>query len=201
MSTQVQNFPGLSALVGFGPSSLPEPPRSWFAVRVKHQFEMPVASHLRNSGFESLLPLYRARRKWSDRIKVLDAPLFPGYVFCEFDPQNRMPIDHHPGVMGIVSFGKKLAPVDPHEINAIRAVVGSGMESAPWPRLEPGRKVEIDFGPLRGLQGVVVQELAKGVPAKSSSARQEQLQLILSVTLLNRSLAVQINREWIRSVD
>ncbi len=194
MSTQVQNFPGTSALASFGPPSFADPSRSWFAVRVKHQFETPVASHLRNCGFESFLPLYRARRKWSDRIKVVEAPLFPGYVFCEFDPQNRMPIDLLPGVNGIVSFGKKLAPVDPAEIHALQAVVASGIESAPWPRLEPGRKVEIDFGPLRGLQGVVVQEAARG-------SQKEQFQLILSVTLLNRSLAVQINREWIRSID
>jgi len=196
MSAQPWNFTGVSALAGYSPALFPEESRSWFAVRVKHQFEMPVASHLRNFGFDSLLPLYRARRKWSDRIKIIDAPLFPGYVFCEFDPQNRIPIDLLPGVTGIVSFGRKLAAVDRDEIDAVRAVVSSGVNSAPWPRLECGRKVEIDFGPLRGVQGIVVRDIVEG-----ASCPRERLQLILSVTLLNRSLAVEINREWIRSLD
>jgi transcription antitermination factor NusG len=185
----------MSALYSFRPSLFQEPSRSWFAVRVKHQFEMPVASHLRNFGFDTLLPLYRARRKWSDRIKIIDAPLFPGYVFCEFDPQNRIPVDIVPGVTGIVNFGKRLAPVDPQEINAVRAVLSSGIEPSPWPRLEPGRKVEIDFGPLRGLQGVVVRDIVE-----NASCPRERLRLILSVTLLNRSVAVEINREWVTSI-
>jgi transcription antitermination factor NusG len=196
MSCQPAKLSGMSALASYSPSLFPEESRSWFAVRVKHQFEMPVASHLRNFGFESLLPLYRARRKWSDRIKIMDAPLFPGYVFCKFDPQNRIPIDLVPGVTGVVSFGRKLAAVDPGEVDAVRAVTSSGLESAPWPRLESGRKVEIDFGPLRGVQGVVVRDIVEG-----GSSPREQLQLIVSVTLLNRSLAVQINREWIRSLN
>jgi transcription antitermination factor NusG len=158
---------------------------AWFAAQVKPNYEVTVAKHLRNAGFESLVPLCRTRRKWSDRIKTVEAPLFPGYVFCEFDPQNRMYIDFVPGVNGIVTFGKELAEIDRGEIAAIRSVLIASLEIAPWPRLEAGRQVEIVSGPLRGHFGTVVGD-------------DTDRRLILSITLLNRSLSVEMDPRWLR---
>lgn len=161
---------------------------AWFAIRVKRHFEVSVAAHLKTSGFATVVPLSRTRRKWSDRIKTIEAPLIPGYVFCEFDPCNRMQVDFIPGVNGIVSFGNKLAEVDRAEILALKSVLAAGLEVAPWPRLEPGRKVEIRQGPLRGLTGVVVGD-------------KTDQRFILSVTLLNRAVSVEMDRHWFRLFD
>jgi len=147
--------------------------------------EATVAMHLRNSGFETVLPVCPTRKEWSDRTKLVDVPLFPGYVFCEFDRDRQMQVEYVPGVNGVVSFGSRLAEVDREEITAIQTVLATGLTLAPWPRLEPGRKVEIHRGPLRGLMGVVVGD-------------DGNQRLILSVTLLNRSISVEMDRGWFR---
>ena len=75
---------------------------SWFALQVRARREFGVSEHLRSNGFEGFLPTYRLSKRWSDRIKEAESPLFPGYLFCRFDPLNRLPILKIPGVMQIV---------------------------------------------------------------------------------------------------
>src|SRR5580704_5645490 len=99
-------------------------PGRWFAVRVK--------------GFEEFLPLYRDRRRWSDRFKWIELPLFPGYVFCRLDSENRLPILTIPGVLHFVGIGKTPVPIDDSEITAIQMATGSGLFAEPWPFLEVG---------------------------------------------------------------
>jgi transcription antitermination factor NusG len=166
-------------------SLAPTPAPAWFAVRVKRHFETTVALHLGKNGFVAVLPMYRVGKEWSDRTKTVDVPLFPGYVFCEFDPADRLQIEYVPGVNGIVSFGNRPAEIDRSEMLAIQSAVSVGLSVAPWPRLEPGRKVEIHRGPLRGLTGVVLGD-------------KNNYRLILSVTLLNRSISVEMDRRWLR---
>lgn len=160
----------------------------WYAVRVKYRFEASVSSHLRENGYETLVPLYSARRRWSDRMKTVSTPLFPGYVFCQFDSGSLRPVHSVPGVTGIVSFGRKLAEVDATELSALRSVLNARMLTRPWPFLQVGRKVQLDRGPLRGLVGIVIRD-------------KDWDRLILSVTLLNSSVAVEIDREWISPID
>ena len=104
-------------------SSVTTPACAWFAVQVKRHLESTVAIHLRNNGFATVLPMCRTRKALSDRTKTVDLPLFPGYVFCEFDPSKRLQVEYVPGVNGIVSFGSKLAEVDRAEISAIQSVL------------------------------------------------------------------------------
>ena len=65
---------------------------SWFAVQVRTKHEPRVLNFLKSSGYELFLPLHTSRRRWSDRIKNVETALFPGYLFCRFDPQERLPI-------------------------------------------------------------------------------------------------------------
>ena len=170
------------------PTASSPQPKAWFAVQVKRHHETIVADHLQANGFPVVLPLYRIKKKFSDRTKVVCLPLFPGYVFCEFEPADHLHVEYVPGVNGIVSFGRKFAAIDPVEISAIQSVLAAGLKVAPWPKLEPGRKVEIHRGPLRGLVGVVVGD-------------KNCHRLILSVTMLNRSMSVEMDRSWFRSFD
>src|SRR5437867_6253017 len=74
----------------------------WYALQIRPRWESLVAAHLRYRGYEPFLPTYQAKRRWADRIKILDSPLFPGYLFCQFNLNTRMPILTTPGVSGIV---------------------------------------------------------------------------------------------------
>lgn len=156
----------------------------WFAVQVRTLMEKTAANLMQYKDLECFLPLGKSRRRWSDRMKELEVPLFPGYLFCRFDPCNRLPILKTPGVIQIVGMGKTPIPVDEDEIAAIQRVEKSGVQAQPWPFLPVGRTAQIGYGPLRGLTGVVVN-------VKSES------KLVLSVTLLQRSVAVEIDRDWL----
>lgn len=153
--------------------------RQWFALRVRPRAEQVVAESLRQKGYEEFLPLHLQRRRWSDRVKVIQAPLFPGYVFARFDVLHRLPILTTPGVLLVVSTGQIPRPLDDGEIEALRILVASKLHLEPWPYLEVGQRVRIVRGPLNGAEGII-------------TAAQRQKRLVVSITLLQRSVSVEI---------
>jgi transcription antitermination factor NusG len=157
----------------------------WFALHVRTRHEAGVAAHLHGMGYEDFLPVHKSRTRWSDRTKEMEHPLFPGYLFCRFNPQNRLPILKTPGVIQVVGYGRQPTPIDENEIEAIQALVIAGIPSQPWPFCEVGQKVRIESGPLFGREGVLVE-------FKGSQ------RLILSVALLQRSVAVEIDASQVK---
>lgn len=160
-----------------------EPTWPWYAVQVKSRYEQKVAFALENKGYQCFLPLYKTRRKWSDRIKDFALPLFPGYLFCRLDILMRLPILITDGVLMIVGTGKTPLPVMDSEIAALQAVVESGLRAAPWPFLRIGQRVRIEHGALQGVEGILI-------------AQDRPHRLIVSVSLLQRSVSVEIDEVW-----
>jgi transcription termination/antitermination protein NusG len=153
----------------------------WFALSVRARWEYSTESLLRCKGFETFLPTYKSRRKSDGRFKGTTLPLFPGYVFCRFDAQKRLPILVTPGVISVVGSGKIPIPLDDSEIAAIQTVVESGLPAQPWPYLEIGEKVRIKDEALGGLEGILI------------SFRKAH-RIVVSVSLLRRSVALEIDR-------
>jgi transcription termination/antitermination protein NusG len=160
----------------------------WFALRVRPNYEKPVAAALRGKGLQEFLPLVRTKRQWSDRVKVMDLPLFPGYLFCRLNLEERMPVLTTPGFLYLVGVGKNPEPVDESEIAAIQSVLRSGLTVTPWPSLMVGQKVRLMHGPLRGLEGVLTKIA-------------NQHRMFVSVTLLKRSISVEVAPEWIHPIN
>jgi transcription antitermination factor NusG len=156
----------------------------WFALQVRTRYEKNVAAILEGKGYEWLLPTYVSKRRWSDRTKKLDVPLFPGYLFCRFNPQERLPILKTPGLISIVGTAKTPVPVEAAEIDAIRKLVNSEIPRQPWPFLKVGQRVRIEYGALAGLEGILLH-------IKGSD------RIILSVSLLQRSVAAEVDAAWI----
>lgn len=152
----------------------------WFALQVRARHELGITNYLCGQGYESFLPLYKCRKRWSDRVKEVQSPLFPGYLFCRFDPQDRLPVMKIPGVMQIVGANRVPLPVDEVEISAIQTLVASGMPNQPWPFLQVGERVRIESGSLCGIEGILMD--FKGTH-----------RLVLSITLLQRSVSVEID--------
>ncbi len=125
----------------------------WFALAVVPRKEKATAQVLRAKGYADFLPMYAVRRKWSDRVKTVEMPLFPGYVFCRFDVKVRLPILKIPTVMSVAGLGKTPQPIPDHEIEALQVVCKSGMQPIPCPYITAGAKVQILEGPLTGLEG------------------------------------------------
>jgi transcription antitermination factor NusG len=160
----------------------------WFAVRVKPKAERVVTTLAREKGFEEFLPLYKERRRWSDRFKWVEVPLFPGYVFCRLKTESRLPILVIPGVLHFVGIGKVPVPIADAEVAAIQAAMRSGLVAEPWPYLTVGQRVAVEEGPLAGVEGLLV-EARKGH------------RIVVSISLLQRSIAVEIERAWVRPLD
>jgi transcription antitermination factor NusG len=166
----------------------PEEEMFWYAVHVRTRFEKGVARNLRGKGYEEFLPLYRRAHRWSDRIKQIEFPLFPGYVFCRFNPVKRLPILTIPGVKAVVGFGKSITPVDETELNSIRAILKSGNYCEPWPYLQIGQRVQVEYGPLAGTEGIVLMF-------------KNTYRLVISINMLQRSVAVEIDRDSLKPVS
>ena len=159
-------------------------PYPWYALRIQSRKEQLSSQVLSHKGFQSYVPTYRNLRQWSDRCVELDTPLFPGYVFCRFDPRTRLPVLTTPGVISILGFGQEAAPVDDREIEAIQAVLRSGLHVEPCGFLQEGQKVRIVRGSLQGLEGILMH-------------KKTQYRMVISVTMLQRSVTVEIDRDWI----
>ncbi len=162
--------------------------REWFAVRVRSNFESTVGAMLDYKGVEQFLPTYRERRAWADRMKTIDVPLFPGYIFCRIDPNRRNDVLTVRGVVGIVGSGKVPVAVSPVEIESIRTAVQSHMAVKPCPFLRVGQAARIRSGPLAGVEGILT---------KVKNAHR----IILSITLLQRSVAVEVDSACIARLN
>jgi transcription antitermination factor NusG len=161
---------------------------NWFALRVKPRTEKAVADALAGKGYEEFLPLHKERRRWSDRVVSVEMPLFPGYVFCRFDAQQRLPILTTPGVMLVVSAGRTPQPVDDGEIASLRVLVASQLQLEAWPYLHVGQRIQIVGGPLAGAEGILL----------SAKSRQR---LVVSVTLLQRAVSVELPEHAIWPIE
>ena len=159
----------------------------WYALQVRSRKENYVASQISSQAYECFLPTYRSMRKWSDRAKVVEQPLFPGYLFCRFNFHERRPIIATPGVMQIVGAGRSAVPIADAEIISLQLALSSGLPRQPWPYLEVGQRVRINYGNLRGLEGLLVN--LKG-----------NHRVVLSVSLLRRSVAMEVDAAWLTPV-
>jgi transcription termination/antitermination protein NusG len=163
-----------------GPDSVLEEKFPWYGIRTRSNHEKVAASVLGGKGYEAYLPLYRLRRRRADVIVETELPFFPGYVFCRFDATKRLPILTTSGVISVLSFGKEPSPIPDEEIEAVKAVLRSGLPAEPCGYLREGQRVRVMNGSLDGIEGILVK-------------RKNQFRMIVSLTMLQRSISVEID--------
>jgi transcription antitermination factor NusG len=160
-------------------------PRQWFALQVYAGREKWVASQLTQAKYKILLPLNKEVRRWSDRSKVLLTPLFPGYLFCEMDSKQRGDLlSLATGVLRVVGCGTEPEPIPECEIESLQRLIQSGRLLEPWTYMEGGSQVRIVGGALDGVMGHFVEE-KKG------------RRIVVSIHLLQRSVAVEVDRDQV----
>jgi len=159
--------------------------KAWYAVRVKPKGEGQASDELSTRGFEVFLPTHHVRCRWSDRVKTLKLPLFPGYLFCRFRPGERVGVLDAPAVIQVLGIGRIPIPVTDAEIEAIQKMVASSLTLTPWPYLRSGQRIRIEHGPLAGIDGII------------TDAEDGKTRVVVSVTFLQRSVAAVIERDWI----
>jgi transcription antitermination factor NusG len=155
---------------------------AWYPLQTRYQCERKVDAALREEGFESFAPMQLEARRWSDRTKLVESPLFPGYTFVrmEADPQLLIKVLRLPGMVRFVTSGRELVAVPNEEIEAVRAVVRSNAsyEQGPFPAV--GEKVKIRGGCLDGVEGILTAQTGRGEIVVSVGAIQRSLKVTLT---------------------
>jgi transcription termination/antitermination protein NusG len=158
-----------------------DPAAQWFAVWTRSRHEQVVRDQLEQKNIMAFLPTITRWSRWKDRKKKIDWPLFPGYCFAQFDPENALPILKCTGVVNIVSVEGKPAAIPEYELDSIRLLVGSELQFDPCPLIHEGMMVEVIHGPLRGVIGRLVR---KNAPKAT---------LVLSVDLIGQAVSVEVD--------
>jgi len=156
---------------------------SWYALYVRSRHEKNVHALLHAKQHDVFLPLYHSRHKWADRWKSVFLPLFPGYVFCRFEPESRSCVLTTSGVIDVVRTGSEPAPIDASEMAAVQTIANSSVLTEPYAGLVKGCLVSMCGGPLNGLTGTLLEI-------------QKRFRLVVSIELLCRSVLVEIDRDW-----
>jgi transcription antitermination factor NusG len=159
----------------------------WFAVRTKARQEGTAERYLQARGVDVFLPRYKSRRRWSDRVKVAESPLFAGYLFVQIEDGRFIPVLESPGVVDVVGFAGAPAPIPEADITAIRRLVASGLPASPHPYLKAGDRVRIKGGPLDEMEGIFQRV-------------RNEWRFILTVEMLQRAVSVEIDSEMVEPV-
>jgi transcription termination/antitermination protein NusG len=162
-------------------SSITNPDSHWYAIWTRSRHEQVVREQLERKRIDAFLPTITKWSRWKDRKKKIDWPLFPGYCFARFNPEDTLPVLKCTGVVSIVSFEGKPAAIPEYELESIRVLVNSALQYDPCPLVREGMMVEVVHGPLRGIIGRLVKKDA-------AKAR-----LVLSVDLIGQAVSVEVD--------
>jgi len=157
----------------------PEQPH-WYAIQTRSRHEKVVRDQLVAKGITHLLPLWRKRSVWKDRIKVVEVPLFGGYLFSYFALQDRVAVLETVGVARIVGISGKPVPVPDEQIAAVRTMVEQRLPYDPHPYLVEGMRVRIKRGVLVGAEGILI-------------ARKQKHRLVIGLDLIQQAVAVDVD--------
>jgi transcription antitermination factor NusG len=156
--------------------------KRWYAIYTCSRREKQVARIFTERRLESFLPLQIAIHRGTHGRKQVSLPLFPGYIFVHIGPQDRRRVLDVPGVVRVVSFQGQPAVVSDAEIDALQKVLASGRRVEPCTFAKIGHEAEILSGPFQGLRGKVLR-------------RNNRCRVVLSVDLLHRSIAVDVDED------
>jgi transcriptional antiterminator NusG len=153
----------------------------WYAVVTRSRHEKLAAAALANTGITAFLPVVSEMRSWSDRRKLVDTPLFPGYVFVQIpnSPESRLGVLKTSGVVQVVGSRHGAASISDQEISNVQTVLAQKLGCSPHPFLQLGQRVRIRGGALDGVEGVLV-------------GRDSDSKLVITIELIQRSLAVSV---------
>jgi len=152
----------------------------WLCVQVKSGGEFRSASGLKERGYETFVPVFEQKRHWSDRVRMVQVPLFTGYVFLRFNAESSHPVVTAPGVLRFVGTGKMPVPIEDSVIEALQLTSRTGLRCGPCAFLPVGQEVEVRLGPFTSLRGKIERFKNKH-------------RLILSVSLIKKSVFVEVD--------
>lgn len=158
----------------------------WYAIWTRSRHEKHVRDQLAQKQVDVFLPTIAKWSRWKDRKKKIDWPLFPGYCFARIEPSDTLPVLKCSGVVSIVSFDGRPAPIPEYQLDGIRRLVDSELQYDPCPLVHEGMMVEVRHGPLRGVVGRLTRKDT------------QRARLVLSVDLIGQAVSVEIDAADVR---
>jgi len=162
----------------------------WFALYVKSRHEFFTNNELRKKGIETFLPAVKKWRQWKDRKKLVDFPLFPGYLFVHIypNPERLLDVLKTKGAVDLLSTElTRPTPVSSEEIHSLRLLIESGKELDIYPHLKEGIGVRVRRGLFKGAEGILQE-------------REDQYIFLVNIKLLGRSVGVKIHADDIETI-
>lgn len=165
------------------------PHTSWYAVQTRSRHEKLVARQLEGQGFMTFLPLSQQLREWSDRRKIVEFPLFPGYTFLQmfYEPQARLRVLRTEGVVSFVGNHGQGIPIPDQQIEHVQTLLSSKVPIESHPFLKIGQRVRIRGGALNGTEGLLV-------------GQDSDRALVISVDLIQRSVSIRLQGYEVEAV-
>ncbi len=160
---------------------------AWYALYTRSRFEKKLLSELVDRSIEVFLPMREILSRWKDRKKKIWLPLFPGYIFVHHvdAPANRYRVLNLPGAVRFISFNGQCVPIPQEQIDGVRRFLEAKLAVDPYPYMTIGRRVEVIAGPLKGIQGKLVQK--KG-----------RFRFVIQVDLIRQAVSVEIDASDVR---
>ncbi len=158
----------------------------WYVLYTKPRNEKKVAERLSEAGYTVYCPLQTVRRQWSDRIKMVEEPLFKSYLFIQIEDHRRDEVFAFPGTVRYLFWLRRPAQVRQLEINTIQKWLGEyNHEDIDISHIQTGSLVRIDSGPFTGEEAVLLDK-----SNKKAVVQLKELRLQLSLSLSNSDLSV-----------
>ncbi|HDZ22003.1 MAG TPA: UpxY family transcription antiterminator [Phycisphaerae bacterium] len=161
----------------------------WYAVNTRSRHEKVVHQALQDKGMTSFLPTRQVLSQWKDRKKWVEKPLFPGYLFVHTPWAQLDRVTGTRGVAYLVGDGSSAIPIPDDQVQGIRQMVEAPCPTMPWPWLKKGKRVRVMAGPLAGLETYIVER-----------KKNRKSYLILTIELLGRSVAVEIDPRYVEVI-
>jgi transcription antitermination factor NusG len=160
--------------------------RKWYAIYTKPRWEKKLAGNYAERGIEYYLPMVKTLKLWSDRKKWVQEPLFKSYIFVHVSRQEYIPALQAPGAVCYISFEGKAVSIPDVQIEAIRIFIESGEDPAmDSPEINPGDRIRVVRGPLKGLEGTLVEVQKKHRVRISIDGIQQSLHIRIPKSFLS----------------
>ena len=161
---------------------------NWYAIQTRSRHEKVVRDQLAAKSITHLLPLWRKRSVWKDRVKHVEVPLFSGYLFGYFALQDKIAVLETVGVARLVGINGKPLPIPEEQIAAVRTLMEHRLPCSPHPYLVEGMRVRIKSGLLAGTEGILIQ-------------KKQRHRLVINVDVIQQAMTIEVDSAAIEPLD
>jgi transcription antitermination factor NusG len=162
---------------------------AWYALYTRSRFEKKMLSELTDRDVEVFLPMREVISRWKDRKKRIWIPLFAGYIFVNHidTPENRYRILNIPGAVRFVGHEGHAEQIPEDQILSVRRFLEASISVDSYPYMQVGTRVEVIAGPLKGIQGILVEKRGR-------------FRFVLQVDLIRQAVSVEIDASDVRPI-